>query len=211
MLLAIAAIGAQRPPTAAAVPLPVRDAIRGRADFWLLYVSSLFISIALFTPFVFMADYVDTTGTDGSAAVLLGIIGMASIVGRLGFGAIAARIGILGLYRLSFLVLAGSFVVWLVADTRYWMLITFAVVLGVAYGGFIALSPAVVAVRFGTLGMGGVLGALYTAAGVGGLVGPPLMGRIIDASGHAAAQWTALGSGLIGTALLFRMEPMGES
>jgi len=54
---------------------------------------------------------------------------------------------------------------------------------------------------FGTVGMGGVLGALYTAAGVGGLIGPPTMGRIIHSAGHSAAQWTALASGLIGTAV----------
>jgi hypothetical protein len=60
---------------------------------------------------------------------------------------------------------------------------------------------------FGTLGMGGVLGALYTANGLGGLIGPPTIGQIIDSSGHTAAQWTALGSGLLGTALLTRLKP----
>ena len=93
------------------------------------------------------------------------------------------------------------------ADTNYGLLVTFALVLGLGYGGFIALSPAVTAELFGTAGMGGVLGALYTAAGVGGLVGPPLMGRIIDSSGHTTAQLTALGSGVLGATLLYRMTP----
>ncbi|MEM9465171.1 MAG: MFS transporter [Actinomycetota bacterium] len=204
-LLVIAAVGAHRPPGGSDQPVPVRDAIRGRSDFWILYVSSLLISITLFTPFVFMADYVDITGVDGSAAVLLGLIGMTSIVGRLGFGAIAGRFGLIRLYQLSFLGLALSFVIWLLADANYTMLVVFAIALGVAYGGFIALSPAVVADRFGVVGMGGVLGALYTAAGVGGLIGPPTMGLIIDESGHRAAQITALVVGLLGTALLFTM------
>jgi MFS family permease len=207
VLLAIAAVGAHRPPGSIATPRPIREIIGGRRDFWYLYVSALFIAIALFTPFVFMADYIDTTGAAGSAAVLLGVIGMASIVGRLGFGAIASRVGILGLYRLAFLGLALSFLIWIVADTNYPLLIAFATVLGVSYGGFIALSPAVIAELFGTVGMGGVLGALYTAAGVGGLLGPPMMGRIIDSAGHTAAQWAALASGLIGTAVLYRLKP----
>ncbi|MEM8709137.1 MAG: MFS transporter [Actinomycetota bacterium] len=207
VLLVLAAIGAHRPPTTAATPVPIREAIRGRSDFWILYVSSVFISITLFTPFVFLADYIDTTGATGSAAVLLGLIGMASIVGRLGFGAIAGRIGITGLYRMSFLVLSLSLLIWIIADTNYTLLVAFAVVLGVAYGGFIALSPAVVAIRFGVVGMGGVLGALYTAAGVGGLIGPPTIGAVIDRSGHTAAQVVALISGLLGTALLFTMRP----
>ncbi len=207
VLLAIAAFGAHRPPGSSATPLPLRESIGGRIDFKLLYVSSFFLSAALFTPFVFLADYIETTGTDGSAAVLLGLIGMSSIVGRLGFGAIAAKIGTIALFRLSCTGLGLSFLLWIIADTNYVLLVVFALVLGVAYGGIIALSPAVVAELFGIVGMGGVLGALYTANGLGGLVGPPVMGQIIDSSGHTAAQWTALVSGLIGATLLVRVVP----
>ena len=209
-LLAIAAVGAHRPPASSATPKPLREAIGGRLDFKLLYVSSFFLSAALFTPFVFLADYIETTGTSGSAAVLLGLIGMSSIIGRLGFGAIAAKIGTLPLFRLSCMVLGLSFLIWVIADTSYTLLVLFALVLGVAYGGIIALSPAVVAELFGIVGMGGVLGALYTANGLGGLVGPPVMGRIIDASGHTAAQWTALASGLIGASLLIAVAPRDD-
>ena len=99
VLLVIAAVGAHRPPGSAAAPRPIREIIRGRRDFWFLYASSLFLAAALFTPFVFMADYIDTTEASGSAAVLLGLIGMASIIGRLGLGALAGRVGIVGLYR----------------------------------------------------------------------------------------------------------------
>lgn len=210
VLLAIAAFGAHRPPGSSATPLPLRESIGGRIDFALLYVSSFFLSAALFTPFVFLADYIETTGTDGSAAVLLGLIGMSSIVGRLGFGAIAAKIGTIALFRLSCTGLGLSFLLWIIADTNYVLLVVFALVLGVAYGGIIALSPAVVAELFGIVGMGGVLGALYTANGFGGLVGPPVMGRIIDTSGHTAAQWTALVSGLIGASLLFKVVPRND-
>lgn len=207
VLLALASLGAHRPPTDGAAPVPVRDAVRGRRDFWLLYASATFLTIALFTPFVFLADYVDTVGASGSAAVLLGLIGMASIAGRLGFGALAPRFGLLALYRVSFLGLAMSFLIWMAADTSYLLLVVFALTLGVGYGGFISLSPAMIAERFGAVGMGGVLGALYTAAGVGGLIGPPLMGAIIDASGHTAAQVAAFASGSAAVGLLMVMPP----
>lgn len=59
--------------------------------------------------------------------------------------------------------------------------------------------------------MGGVLGALYTANGFGGLTGPPVMGRITDSSGHTAAHWTSLAAGLIGTALLYSLKPQTPS
>jgi len=48
------------------------------------------------------------------------------------------------------------------------------------FGGFIVLSPAVAAEIFGLVGLGTILGATYTAAGIGGLLGPTLAGYLID-------------------------------
>jgi MFS family permease len=59
--------------------------------------------------------------------------------------------------------------------------------MGVSYGGWIALSPSITAQLFGPVGLGGVLGALYTSAGIGGLIGPPLTGVIIDNRGYPFA------------------------
>ena len=49
------------------------------------------------------------------------------------------------------------------------------------------MSPAVTAHLFGPIGLGGVLGALYTSAGIGGLVGPPIIGVVIDATNYQTA------------------------
>ena len=83
--------------------------------------------------------------------------------------------------------MAASHFVWLGAGDRYWQLVVYAAVLGLGYGGFIALSPAVAAQRFGLTGLGGVLGTLYTAAAVGSLGGPPLAGVLIDGPGYSTA------------------------
>ena len=150
--------------------------------FVILYASFILLSAALFVPFVFIKSYATDNGIDdGPAAALVGIIGASSVVGRLGLGALGSRLGATRLMQLSFGTMTASFAIWLVAGDRYPLLVAFAVVMGVAYGGFIALAPAVTAGLFGTLGLGGVLGALYTAAGIGGLVGPPVIGVVIDA------------------------------
>ena len=65
------------------------------------------------------------------------------------------------------------------------------VVLGVGYGGFVALSPIVVSDRLGVAGLGSILGLLYTAPGLGGLLGPPLAGWVIDGTG--TYRWAILG------------------
>ena len=53
--------------------------------------------------------------------------------------------------------------------------------IGAAYGGFVALVPALTADYFGGRHTGSILGVLYTAAGVGALLGPVVAGAMYDA------------------------------
>lgn len=184
VLLGLAAIGARRPPVVQGQSEPtfaqLAGRIRGSRTFVVLFAATFFVSMSLFVPFVFVADYIAERDISGSGAAIIGTIGLCSVVGRLGLGALANRVDSIVLFYGSLLVLAASYLIWLTAADRYIQLVLFAVVLGVAYGGFIALSPVVAARLFGTVGLGGMLGALYTAAGFGGLIGPPIAGAIID-------------------------------
>ncbi len=186
LVLGACAVLAAPPPTGAGgvAPPPRLRVVAGLVAFRALYGSALLMSLALFVPFVFLTSYAEDEGVStGLAAALVGFIGGASIVGRLLLGVIAPRFGLTRVYRSCFAVMSMSFAIWLVAGDRYWLLVVFTVVLGVAYGGFIALSPAVAAEAFGPRGLGGLLGALYTSAAIGGLLGPPLAGTMIDVTG----------------------------
>jgi len=85
------------------------------------------------------------------------------------------------------------------------VLVIFAIVMGVGYGGFIALSPAVVATLFVTVGMATILGAVYTSAGLGGLIGPPIAGEIIDRVSYPAGIIFALVMTGLGTLALLAL------
>jgi MFS family permease len=187
-LLLLAILGARRPPiVVGAQPVVLRRVIRQRS-FAVIYGASVLSSLALFVPFVFIKSYATDRGIhSGAAASLVGIIGAASIVGRLGLGALGARHGPVRLMQLSLGVMAASFGLWLVAGSSLAGLVAFTVVIGIGYGGYIALSPAATAVLFGTAGLGAVLGALYTAAAIGGLFGPPLAGEISDRASYRVA------------------------
>ena len=146
--------------------------------------------LALFVPFVFVGQYAEERGVGSvAAAVLVGLLGGASVLARIGFGSAVRRFGSVRLYRASFALLGSSFFVWLVAGSSYAMLVAFVVVLGIGYGGFVALSTIVAAERFGVVGLGTILGLFYTTQGLGGLVGPPLAGAVIDA---ADAYWPVI-------------------
>ena len=182
VVLGVCSAVVERPPRHhAAQPARPLGELVGVSTFRVLYGSIFLMSLALFVPFVFLTSYAEDNGiSSGMAAALIGFIGGASIMGRLALGAIAPRVGLIRLYQSCFAVMGLAFVIWLAAGDRVELLVLFTIVLGVAYGGFIALSPAVAAEEFGLAGLGGVLGALYTSAGVGGLIGPPLAGVLID-------------------------------
>ena len=130
-------------------------------SFARLYASCFLLSPALFTPLVFLAPYAeDHRATKVAAAALVGVVGAASTLGRLGLGPVADRLGRLPTCTACFAVMGASHALWLLVGS-YRGLVAFAVVLGVAYGGFIALYPAVVADVFGTAAMGTAVGALY--------------------------------------------------
>lgn len=204
VLIFIAAMAAQRPPsmTATTESPPLKKLIGGSGSFWVLYASMAILSFPLFLPFVFMGDYLEDVGSTRSAGLLLGLIGLASVTGRLGLGALAARFPSIRLYQFSILTCSLSYFLWLIADGNYAIMAAFAIIMGVSYGGFIALAPAVTAEIFGPLGLGAVLGALYTAAGLGGLIGPPTMGFLIDQFGYTASILVAISIGFLAFLLL---------
>ena len=191
-LLALASLGARRPPGSGAQdsPPPLRVLLNDARFLW-LYTSMVFLSCGLFVPMVYLDDYLESRGKAGGA-LLIGIIGATSVVGRLALGAIAAKADLMRLYQLCVAALGASYVIWIVAGSNYTVLVIFAICMGTAYGGWIALSPAVIAHLFGPVGLGGVLGALYTSAGIGGLIGPPVIGVLIDAANYETAIGVAI-------------------
>ena len=187
LVFALVALVSFKPPTPLA-PLSVsisavKRAVR-RSEFWRLYFAGVFMSVALFIPFVFVVQYAKEQGiSSSSAAFLITSLGVGSVLGRLGLGVVGIRVGVLPLIIMCFAIQPLSYVIWLVAGSNYILLLLFAALLGVGYGGFVALSPVAVVGIFGLEGFGGVLGVQYTSAGLGALVGPIGAGAIIDATG----------------------------
>jgi MFS family permease len=147
-----------------------------------------------------------------AGAALVGIIGVASVVGRVALGAVADRFGRVRTLQASFAVLAAAFTFWLghiAFGGPFAVLVAFAVVLGVGYGGWIALQPAVIADAFGVRGLGRLVGLVYTGAGIGALAGVPVAGALVDATGGHG--WAAGAAGLCGIAAFAAAIPLGRA
>jgi MFS family permease len=139
-------------------------------------------------------------GARWRGGALLSLLGGVSILGRLGIGVFADRIGAARLFKASVLLMAASYLLWIVAPSYGW-LVAFAVALGLGYGLRIALMPAVLLKLFGVQNLGAILGIFFTASGVSAVLGPLLAGLIVDATGNY--QWgisLALAAGTLGFA-----------
>ena len=93
-------------------------------------------------------------------------------------GAVADRTGIMWLYKLCTLALGLSYAIWILSTGYVW-LVVFALTMGSAYGGLVALAPAMVAELFGVERLGALLGTLYTGSAISALVGPPIAGLVM--------------------------------
>jgi predicted MFS family arabinose efflux permease len=172
----------------------------------------MLFSISLFIAFGFVVDFATAEGVSSSrAALLVGIIGAASVVGRLGLTALSGRVPAVRLLQGCLAAQPLAFAVWLVAGGTYPLLVCFALLLGVAYGGFVALGPETAAVLFGVVGLGGVMGLMFLGAGLGGLVGPPLAGWLADASaGSTVPIALALGVAVVAFVLSLGIPVRGD-
>jgi MFS transporter, OFA family, oxalate/formate antiporter len=68
-----------------------------------------------------------------------------------------------------------------------------AAVVGFSYGACLSLFPATTADQWGTKNMGLNYGVLFTAWGLGGVIGPTLAGRIADTTGSYAGAYNTAG------------------
>jgi MFS family permease len=151
--------------------------------FWLLYGSLVFSCIGLFVPMVHLGPYAQDAGYSAAQGVtLVSLIGLGSLVGRFTVGGLADRLGRVPSLMLAYAGLGVMLLVWL-ASVRYWPLAVFAVVFGACYGAYVALLPTIVMDIYGARAVSGIIGFLYTGAGVGTLFGPWLAGVAYDALG----------------------------
>jgi predicted MFS family arabinose efflux permease len=204
---------ARAPGEAGAAPSRIKEAF-GSPTFRKLWVAAFCYATALFIPFVFAVPYAKERGISPvAAATLVGLLGGSSVLSRVGFSWLTNRFGTFRILRFGFALCPIAFVTWLLAGSSFTTLVVFMLIMGVGYGSFVAVSPLVLADVFGVVGLGSLMGLLYTACGLGALLGPPMAGRMIDVSGsYDMPILVALGLGLISFLVLtlFSTTPSGN-
>jgi MFS transporter, OFA family, oxalate/formate antiporter len=161
---------------------PVREAMKTGA-FFLIISIYFFTNLPIHMVMIHIVPYAtDLEISKAFAASALGLIGGISILGRIGMGLIAEKMGWKwGLFLCC--LLSGLMLLWLIGVRNLWMLSAFAVVYGFFYGGKITTIPGLIGSFFGTRFLGEIIGAIHAVSLAGGIIGPVLGGYIFDRTG----------------------------
>ena len=155
------------------------EAIRTRT-FWAFSFSWLFIDIALFTIMTHIIMLALERGiTFIVAGSVAGVIGGASLLGRVCSGYLSDNFDRKSIYIFSFLCQLLT-LLWLFFVTNVWMLFAFAIIFGISYGGWAGIVGAFPADYFGFKAIGEILGLIVVLCGIGVAIGPYLAGFIHD-------------------------------
>jgi hypothetical protein len=141
--------GKNNSPAPATVPsLPLSRVFR-TAQFWTICLLNLFLVFGLMVIMLHIVPHVrDSVIPPIQAAAVLSIIGAVSMLGRFVSGLVIDERGGKKVMNVCFLLLLGA-LVWLQFAHRLWMLYLFAVLYGLAHGGFFTAILPLVAEWFG--------------------------------------------------------------
>ncbi|HKU46391.1 MAG TPA: MFS transporter [Burkholderiales bacterium] len=165
--------------------LTLRQAMRTRT-FWLIIAMFFFGNVASQTLHVHQVAYLVDHGLPALvAASVVGVVGVASIVGKTGGGWLSDRVerevvyvaGIAILFASAFALLS------LGAAPSRLAAYGYAVLLGVGYSVTAAITPLIVADRFGGPHFGSIVGVGLIGTATGSALGPWMAGRLYDATG----------------------------
>jgi OFA family oxalate/formate antiporter-like MFS transporter len=115
-----------------------------------------------------------------AASFLLSILSIFNLIGRFFLGPLSDKIGRLKTFTLIGSLVLASMILLFIAHYLNILFYIVPIIAGIAYGGYLALSPSFTADVFGTKYYGVNYGAMFTAWGVAGILGPYLAGFLHD-------------------------------
>ena len=151
-------------------------------SFWLLVSTWFLFASCLFLVLTHLVPHVTDIGfSAGEAAVVLSLIGIASIPGRLVMGIVSDRVGRKSAIIICTLLESGA-MIWLIWAQDLWMFFLFALIFGFAYSGFGSSMAAIIGDTFGLRQIGTIFGLLEVGFGIGAAIEPAIGGLIFDIS-----------------------------
>ena len=187
--------------------LTLQEALRS-GQFWMVCIISFLAGYCMLTTMLHIVAHATDIGIEQiKSAGVLSTIGGVSMVGRLLTGIAIDKIGNKKSMIICFILLIASFF-WLLVAGEMWMLYIFAMVYGVAHGGFFTVLSPIVAELFGIESHGVLFGIVAFSLTFGGAIGPVLAGHIFDiARSYQLVFLILAGVGIAGLFLTLFLKP----
>ncbi len=153
---------------------------------WFALWTLLFLNVLAGISIISEASPIAQEITGASAATAAGVVSIISIgnaLGRFGWAWLSDAIGRKWVFLVMFLIQAALFAI-MPSVGAYALFATLAFVVLTCYGGGFGTMPAFAADYFGSKNVGQVYGAMLTAWGLAGLIGPQLISYIKDSTGR---------------------------
>ena len=194
-------------PCLAAEGLFLGEAIRTR-QFWIICAVNLAIVFCFMSILMHIVPHAQDLKISATrAATILSTIGGVSMAGRFITGIAIDRIGSKRAMILCFILLIAG-LLWLQMAKELWMLYVFAVIHGIAHGGYFTTMSPIVAEFFGLNAHGVLFGIVAFSGTIGGAIGPILAGYIFDVTaGYGLAFWICTLMSASGLLLLLFLKP----
>ena len=177
------------------------DAVRTK-QLWLLLMTYAGFGFTIHSVMVHVVVHAIGLGLPpASAAAVMIAIGGVGVVGRVGIGSLADRLGAKRLLVIQFGLLALS-LFWLATIKDAWTIYPFALAFGFAFGGIVPLHSHIVAHLFGLRSHGAILGTIGCSIGIGSAIGPVLTGYCYDLLGSYVVPFAFCGGVAAACALL---------
>ena len=162
------------------------------AKLWLLCLSYLLTAFCLMSVMIHIVPHARDMGIPPHrAAGVLAAIGAVSMLGRFASGMLIDRTGSKTIMVICFVLLLTA-LAWLTRADALWKLYTFAMVYGIAHGGFFTAISPIVAELFGIRAHGSLFGIVVFSGTTGGAVGPFVTGFLFDMFQNYAAAFLVL-------------------
>lgn len=161
------------------------EAVRG-APFWLIVACFFFGAFGSQTLHVHQVAFLVDHGIGAlAAASVVGVVGVASILGKTGGGWLSDRVERERVYcaGIAVLVLAVGALLWVGRHPSTGGAYLYACLLGIGYSATAALTPAMISDRFSGPHFGTIMGMALLGSAAGSAFGPWFAGHLFDLTG----------------------------
>ena len=190
-----------------AVDLSRRQALR-TGSFWILILTFSITSLGVqgfisnWLPYFQDIGFTATTG-----AFALTVFGIFVLPARFGWGYLADIFSVRHLLLVQH-ILTALVVLLLLNIGNYAMLMTFAVLMGLAYGGYVPLQRLIYPIYYGRAHLGAIRGAMRPAITLASAAGPLVIAGIYDIQGsYALAFWMVMGTWFVAGLMFLLVRP----